>query len=312
MRFRISLASTLAAALVIGTVSTASAQSDTTRKTTSQRRVRVTKEATGEVTPRRDSTAIRDSVARADSIARMETMRRDSAARADSLARMEQMRRDSVTRDSTARADSIARASAATTTTTDTIRSPVNPTMSAESYGVRRGGWYVGLGGGPNVPTGSVSDFYKTGFNVEVPIGWQPTSSMLGFRVDLGYSRLNGRSAGTNGLSVQPDDPNIWSATANLTLDLLKFGESRRGSLYLVGGGGLFRFTDFYNSDASDNDVTSAFQGSPVTKGGVTGGAGLAFPIGGTSLFVETRYTTAYTEGNNTRWVPVVFGLKWR
>jgi hypothetical protein len=310
------LASTLAAALVIGTVSTASAQADTTRKTTSQRRVRVTKEATGEVTSRRDSTAIRDSVARADSIARMETMRRDSVARADSLARMEQMRRDSVTRDSTARADSIARASAATTTTTttttDTIRSPINPTMSSESYGVRRGGWYVGLGGGPNVPTGSVSDFYKTGFNVEVPIGWQPTSSALGFRVDLGYSRLNGRSAGTNGLSAQPDDPNIWSATANLTLDLLKFGESRRGSLYLVGGGGVFRFTDFYNTDASDNDVTSAFEGSPVTKGGVTGGAGLAFPIGGTSLFVETRYTTAYTEGNNTRWVPVVFGLKWR
>src|SRR5215217_438294 len=114
MTFRISLASTLAAALVIGTVSTASAQSDTTRKTTSQRRVRVTKEATGEVTPRRDSTAIRDSVARADSLARMETMRRDS-----------------VTRDSTARADSIARASAATTTTTtasDTIRSPISPT----------------------------------------------------------------------------------------------------------------------------------------------------------------------------------------
>lgn len=313
MRFRISLASTLAAALVIGTVSTASAQSDTTRKTTSQRRVRVTKEATGEVTPRRDSTAIRDSVARADSIARLETMRRDSAARADSLARLEQMRRDSVTRDSTARADSIARASAATTTTTtDTVRSPISPTMSTESYGVRRGGWYVGLGGGPNIPTGSVSDFYKTGFNVEVPIGWQPTSSILGFRVDLGYSRLNGRSAGTNGLTSQPDDPSIWSGTANLTLDLLKFGESRRGSLYLVGGGGVFRFSDFNNSDASDNDVTSAFKGSPVTKAGVTGGAGLAFPIGGTSLFVESRYTTAYTEGNNTRWVPVVVGLKWR
>jgi len=318
MSFRISLASTLSAALVIGTVSTASAQSDTTRKTTSQRRVRVTKEATGEVTPRRDSTAIRDSVARADSIARMETMRRDSAARADSLARMEQMRRDSVTRDSTARADSIARASAAatttttTTTTSDTVRSPINPTMSSESYGVRRAGWYVGLGGGPNIPTGSVSDFYKTGFNVEVPIGWQPTSSILGFRVDLGYSRLNGRSAGTNGLTSQLDDPSIWSATANLTLDLLKFGENRRGSLYLVGGGGVFRFSDFNNSDASDNDVTSAFEGSPVTKGGLTGGAGLAFPIGGTSLFVESRYTTAYTTGNNVRWVPVVFGLKWR
>ena len=328
MKLRISLASTLAAALVAGTVATASAQSDTTRRSTaqdstrrtttdttrratSQRRVRVTKEATGEVaTPRPDSTTRPDS---------MSTMRSDSIARADSLARMEQMRRDSVTRDSTARADSIARASAAATTTTttassDTIRQPATPTMTSESdsYGVRRAGWYVGLGGGPNVPTGTVSDVYKTGFNVEVPIGWQPASSPLGFRVDLGYSRLNGRSAGTNGLTSQLDDPSIWSATANLTLDLVKFGENRRGSLYLVGGGGVFRFTDFNNSDASDNNATSAFEGSPVTKGGITGGAGLAFPIGGTSLFVETRYTTAYTEGNNTRWVPVVFGLKWR
>ena len=336
MNLRISLASTLAAALVAGTVSTASAQADTTRRTTaqdstrrttsdttrratSQRRVRVQKESTGEVTT--PSTTRPDSMSemnrmRADSIAR-DSVARDSVARADSIARMEQMRRDSVTRDSTARADSIARASAATTTTTttassDTIRQPGMPSMSSDSYGVRRGGFYVGLGGGPNIPTGTVSDVYKTGFNVEVPIGWQPTNSILGFRVDLGYSRLNGRSAGTNGLLSQPDDPNIWSATANLTLDLLKFGESRRGALYLVGGGGVFRFTDFFNSDRSDNDPESAFEGDPVTKGGLTGGAGLALPIGGASVFVESRYTTAYTEGNNTRWVPVVFGLKWR
>ena len=341
MNLRISLASTLAAALVAGTVSTASAQADTTRRTTaqdstrrttsdttrratSQRRVRVQKESTGEVTT--PSTTRPDSMSemnrmRADSIARdsiaRDSVARDSVARADSIARMEQMRRDSVTRDSTARADSIARASAATTTTTttassDTIRQPGMPSMSSDSYGVRRGGFYVGLGGGPNIPTGTVSDVYKTGFNVEVPIGWQPTNSILGFRVDLGYSRLNGRSAGTNGLLSQPDDPNIWSATANLTLDLLKFGESRRGALYLVGGGGVFRFTDFFNSDRSDNDPESAFEGDPVTKGGLTGGAGLALPIGGASVFVESRYTTAYTEGNNTRWVPVVFGLKWR
>jgi hypothetical protein len=326
MTFRTSLASTVAAALVIGAVSTASAQADTTRRTTSQQRVRVTKESAGEVSTRRDSAAIRDSVARADSITRMETMRRDSAARADSISRMETMRRDSITRDSTARADSAARAASTPTTTTpapttdtmsvsttsDTVRTPGMPSMSSDSYGVRRGGWYVGLGGGPNVPTGRVSDFYKTGFNVEVPIGWQPTSSAFGVRFDLGYSRLNGRSAGTNGLSFQPDDPSIWSATANLTLDLLKFGESRRGALYLVGGGGVFRFTDFFSADRTDNDVESAFEGSPVTKGGLTGGAGLAFPIGGASLFVESRYTTAYTEGDNTRWVPVIFGLKWR
>ena len=318
MSFRFSFASAAAVALTFGVVSTASAQSDTTRRTTtSQTRVRVTKESQGEVATKRDSAFIRDSVARADSLARMERMRQDSITRADSISRMEQMRRDSITRDSTARADSIARAASTTTTTTtttttDTIRSPINPTMSSESYGTRRGGWYLGLGGGPNIPTGTVNDFYKAGFNVHVPIGYQPLSSPLGFRIDLGYSRLNGRSAGVNGLVAQPDDPNIWSATANLTLDVLRFGESKRGALYLVGGGGVYRFTDFFNTDRSDNDVESAFEGSPVTRGGVTGGGGLAFPIGGASLFVESRYTNAFTKGDNTRWVPVIVGLKWR
>jgi len=311
MNLRLSLAGAATVALVFGTTSTASAQADTTRRTTSQTRVRVTKESAGEVTTRRDSAFIRDSIARADSLARMERMRQDSIARADSLARLEQMRRDSIARDSASRAAQTT-TTTTTTTTTDTIKSPVNPTMSAESYGVRRGGWYLGLGGGPNIPTGMVNDFYKPGFNVTLPIGYQPLSSPLGFRVDLSYGRFNGRSAGTNGLAAQPDDPNIWSAAANLTLDLVRFGESKRGALYLVGGGGVYRFTDFFNTNRSDNDVESAFQGTPTTKGGVTGGAGLAFPIGGASLFVESRYTNAFTEGENTRWVPVVIGLKWR
>ena len=306
MNLRFSLASAVAVALVFGATSTASAQADTTRRTTtSQTRVRVTKESNGEVSIRRDSAFIRDSIARADSIARVEKMRQDS------IARIEQMRRDSVARDSAARADSLKRASQPAPTA-DTIRTPVTPSMSSEQYGTRRGGWYLGLGAGPNVPTGTVNDFYKTGFNVTVPIGYQPLTSPLGFRVDLGYSRFNGRDAGTNGLTAQPDDPNIWSATANLTLDLMRFGAEKRGAFYLVGGGGVFRFTDFFNTDRSDNDVSSAFEGSPVTKAGLTGGAGLAFPIGGSSLFVESRYTTAYTEGEQTRWVPVVIGLKWR
>ena len=61
MKFRFSLASVVAAALVVG-ATTASAQADTTRRTTSQQRVRVTKEAGGEVA-RRDSAFIRDSIA---------------------------------------------------------------------------------------------------------------------------------------------------------------------------------------------------------------------------------------------------------
>jgi hypothetical protein len=182
----------------------------------------------------------------------------------------------------------------------------------AEQYGIRRGNFYMGLSGGAAVPTGVVNDFYKTGWGIEVPIGWQPQNSPLGLRVDLSYARLNGRSAGTNGLLAQPDDPNIWSATANLTLDLVKWGAERRGAFYLVGGGGVYRFTDFYNSDRSDTDFTSAFEGQPTTRGGVSGGAGLSFPVGPASLYVESRYTSAFTKGENTNWVPIMVGLKWR
>jgi hypothetical protein len=310
MKVRLSVAGAVVVALFVGATS-ASAQADTTRRTTtSQQRVRVTKESAGEVV-RRDSAFIRDSIARADSIARVATMRRDSIARADSLAALERARLDSIARDSAARADSIARATPPAPPP-DTIRNPTVPTMSSDSYGMRRGGFYFGLGGGPNIPTGTVEDVYKTGFNVTVPIGWQPIGSPFGLRLDLGYARLNGREPSETGLSAQPDDPNIWSATANATLDLIRWGESRRGALYLVGGGGVFRFTDFNSFDRSDNENDSALEGEPVTKGGLTGGAGLAFPIGGTSFFVESRYVTADTEGSNTKWVPIVIGLKWR
>jgi hypothetical protein len=317
MSLRFSLTSAVAVALALASTNL-SAQADTTRRTTtSQTRVRVTKESTGEVATRRDSAFIRDSVARADSLARMERMRQDSITRADSINRMEQMRRDSITRDSTARADSIARASAATTTTTttttsDTIRSPVNPTMSSESYGMRRGGFYMGLAGGAAVPTGTISDFYKTGWGAYVPLGWQPMNSPLGVRVDLGYARFSGRDPGSTGLSFKPDNPNIWSGTANLTLDIVRWGENRRGALYAIGGGGVYRFTNFFAGDRTNNEVQSAFEGSPTTKGGWTGGGGVAFPIGAASLFIESRYTSVSTTGEKTKWVPVVLGLKWR
>ena len=80
MNVRFSLVGGVATALVVAGATTASAQADTTRRTTSQQRVRVTKEAGGEVA-RRDSAFIRDSIARADSLARLDRLRQCSIAR---------------------------------------------------------------------------------------------------------------------------------------------------------------------------------------------------------------------------------------
>ena len=345
MTLRNSLVGALAVALALGATSTASAQVDTTRRdttrrdttartgATSQQRVRVQKEGTtsrvtspGDVAvPRGSAAARRDSLMRdslrADSIARA---RRTTGVRTDTTTRTDTTMRTDTTarRDTTMRTDTTTtptRTDTATTTVTtpptrtDTAPPSTTPMMTEEQGGMMmmRGPWYLGLSAGPNVPIGDAADVYKAGFNVTVPIGWQPQGSPFGLRLDLSYSRFNGKELGAGASRFQADDPNIWSATVNATLDLVRWGLDQRGSLYVVGGGGAHRFSDFAET-GFDGEEDNALKGEAFTKAGLSAGGGIAFPIGGASLFVESRWVTAFTENNNTNWVPIIVGLKWR
>ena len=290
-----------AVALTLGSAADALAQQRDT--TTSATRIRVQKDRTYGVaggaveTARRDSAALADSMrmaAERDSIARAEQMRQDSImrveqARRDSIARVEQMRQDSIMRVEQARRDSIARA--------DSIR------MAQEQAWYSARGFFIGIAGGVAMPQGDFDDFYDNGFNITIPMGWQRPLNPLGVRLDLSYDNFNGAVFEDPLGDIEFDDATVWSAMLDAKW-LLSFGTPdlstpvrRRNGLYLLGGGGVHRFADF-GDDANDE-----------TAFGLNGGVGYQFSWGMTSLFLEGRYISAFTDEENTNYIPVILGI---
>jgi hypothetical protein len=163
------------------TARTTKPKSTAAKSTASTQRIKVKKEtAGGEVAvPKRADTAV---------------VTVDTSTRADTV-----MRADSVTRvDSMARVDSVARPDTTTpipdTTTKVTPVSTIDTTTTAPMMKRRHfGSFYIGLAGGTSVPTGDIYNGYNPGFNVSVPMGWQPSGSLFGLRLDVAYDRLTAR-----------------------------------------------------------------------------------------------------------------------
>lgn len=142
-----------------------------------------------------------------------------------------------------------------------------------------------GLAAGASFPTGNFGDAYDTGFNVMGTLGFQPVAMPVGIRFDAAYN-----SFGSKGIF---DDAKIISGTANLVLTTSNMGGVKP---YVLGGVGV------YNLDAGVGDSQ--------TKFGLNGGAGVEFALSGFNTYLEARYHSAFTEGENTNYIPLVFGIK--
>ena len=278
--------------------------------------------------------------ARNDSLVDAERLRADSrrartrddslamAARTDSIARAEQARTDSISLAEHARADSVTRV--------DSAAGQAMVTDQGMHYTAphRFGRFYLGIAAGAAAPLGDVSDLgYDRGYDVTVPIGWQEPGNRLGLRLALGYTQWNGEvfagGAGAS-LSFTNPDPKIYSAAMDLTLRF-PLNEDRTSSVYLLGGGGLYVFSNFgrgsalggyLGNDVVDPDNTA--NRSTIRKWGVNGGAGVEYGVGTASIFLESRLVNVFTgrgddaaftsvfgsgRSNQVRWLPVVLGV---
>ena len=56
----------------------------------------------------------------------------------------------------------------------------------------------------------------------------------------------------------------------------------------------------------------STYESKSQTQFGLNGGAGVAFAVGRTALFLESRYFSAFTDNTNSDWIPIILGVKWR
>ena len=295
MRFLpLAVAITLTAGLA--TEGAAQYPTDTARsrtRVTSTRRIPVQKEGTTVVES--PGAISQDSIARADSIAAAERARQDSIAmaeraRQDSIAAAERARQEAAAAER-ARQDSIAAAERARQ---DSIAAAERAREERFRLG-RFGGWYFNLGGGASIPMGDFDDSYGTGLNITGSAGWHPTTSAFGIRFDAAYDRLNGEDP--PGTVPQLADASIFSGLAEVTL---RIPRALGLNPYFVGGGGVYRFSDYGGTSESS------------TEWGWNAGGGLRFGWGFTSLFVEARYMSVGTPGDRAEWVPIILGITFR
>lgn len=72
---------------------------------------------------------------------------------------------------------------------------------------------------------------------------------------------------------------------------------------YVLGGLGLYNgktTADFGSAEISGSD----------TNLGLQAGAGVAFQLSGFSTFAEARLVNIFSDGNSSRFVPIVFGVR--
>lgn len=298
-----SLVLSIAAAVTLGVASTASAQSTSTDSTarttrtrvTSQQRIPVRKDASGASTTSTESAGAiarpnADSVARADSIAQADAMER---ARQDSLANIERMRQDSIAAVERARQDSIALAER---TRADSIaRADSLMRWNAAHRRLAGTGLYFQVAAGPNIPQGTFNDSFQRGFDVTAGLGFHPVTSPIGIRFDVAYDKFNARS----NILGNTDDPTVWSGLGELTLRIPRMWAV---SPYLIGGGGISRFSNFGGTSGTNNSDS-------MTKGQWNAGGGIGFGLGNLKLFLESRYTRVMTPNEPTTFVPIVLGI---
>ena len=324
--FSSSCAVGLAIGLLLGAAPTARAQQqDPPRRTTSTRRIPVTKDRptrpASAPAPAATSRVNQDSI---NAVAAAERARQDSIAaaaeraRQEDRARQDQMRRDSITVAERQRQDSIAAADAARQ---DSIARAQHRAQSNDALRVARrynSGFYIAMAGGSTMPMGDlktrVNNSYDMGWNVTVPFGWDFSRIPLGIRFDLAMDNLMGKAnfLDSFGNAAAARNVAIYSASGGLKLNVPLFRTASR--FYLIGGAGAHRITG-YATSAAGSDSAQTIQNAK-TDIGWYGGGGFNFRFGRTALFLESRYINvnakqpvgfAYDKAN---YIPIILGIE--
>jgi hypothetical protein len=149
---------------------------------------------------------------------------------------------------------------------------------------------------GATLPTGDIGDEggAELGFRIGAGLELRAPLMPIGLRFDGAYDRM--------GIEDFDLAYSIWNLTANAVVAPMA------SPLYFIGGIG------FYSLDLTGDDLDEfeAFFGEvdAETEFGFNLGAGLSLPLTGFSTFVEARWHSINTEGSNTSYIPIVFGIR--
>jgi hypothetical protein len=273
-----------ATALLALGASVAFAQDSTrarTRRTTSSRRIPISKEAPGEVARRVDTVTVY----------RTDTLR---------LSPQTQYVHDTVTVTNT-----VTRVDTVTVNPVRTIRMP--------------SGLYFGLGGGVSAPNGSIYNPNNAGPSAQAQLGWQGLKNLLGIRGDVNYAKP-GEDSRWSGFQADPEVLN-FNADAKLQLPWFHhiYGLTPRFAIYGIGGYTHTMYKNLPIRVDAGGDCTTQpgicvnhGVGSWTNENGWNAGGGASLMWGRTELFLESR-VLAFSASNipQARQIPIVLGINW-
>jgi opacity protein-like surface antigen len=147
-------------------------------------------------------------------------------------------------------------------------------------------------------------------------------SNALHLTLPIGWSKLGNMIGFRGELSYQRlegrlqgsftnPDPKVYSAVGMVTVNL-PINKAKNNLFYLMGGGGAYQFHHIGTASSLAESFNGA--GTSETKFGMTAGAGLELHIlGATSLFTQTAFTTVSADrGGRLNWIPLLVGVQLR
>lgn len=167
-----------------------------------------------------------------------------------------------------------------------------------------------GVVAGVLIPTGDIGDFQSTGWNLQGFVDWTSDSRPFGFRGDISYGRLSGKTISVAGVSFEASDLSLFSITADGVWRIHPAqGSESRTTPYLLAGIGLYHSSfDVTGPSSADNSDTNF---------GINFGGGLEYRLSGFSTFGEIRFHNVFsgaesgTGGSSSaRYIPIVVGLR--
>jgi Outer membrane protein beta-barrel domain len=149
-----------------------------------------------------------------------------------------------------------------------------------------------GVSGGLSVPTGNLGDAVDGGYNIAGHIWLRPGSiKSVVFRGDVSYDNWGAKVG------------NLKYRALGVTANAIIHPAAPNSSVvpYLIGGGGFFNTKSYTGTSSNENTNTDL---------GLQVGGGIEFKLSGFSTFAEAKFVNAFSDGNNTNWIPITFGIR--
>jgi hypothetical protein len=185
------------------------------------------------------------------------------------------------------------------------------------------GGWFLGLGGGTTMLSGSLRTVNQAGFSGQAQLGYLGAKNLLGGRIDVNYAGLADASDYAN----LGDRPQVWNVNFDGIVQLpfinRIFGRTPRFNIYGLGGGTWTSAKDLRVSLETGvlggvGPQNAALFDDPNLDGGWNSrwgwnaGGGISFHWASNEVFVESRALSIYPrQADAGRQIPLVFGFNW-